>query len=55
LKITEPNFNMLFIGLIARLSSLMSKIGPTRVWGRAGEGLMYKIYLHTVGHSFEDT
>jgi len=34
LKIFEPNFIMLFVGLIARLSSLMSKIVRRRWLGQ---------------------
>ena len=33
LKTFEPNFNTLFLGLIARISSKMSKIGPRGVVG----------------------
>jgi len=38
LKIFEPNVNMFFLGLIARLSSLMSKIGKR---GGRGRGLKF--------------
>jgi len=47
LKIFEPNFIMLFLGLIARLSSLMSKICPSGWSGERVEILKIYIYIFT--------
>jgi len=48
LKIFEPNFIMLFLGLIARLSSLVSKIDP-RGWSGEGVEILKKLYISPYG------